>query len=314
MFLLREKIKSLNSIFDDYTYNVDFLNDITLAYVKLDYKDESDTQRFMNEYKEIRNDIKQLKKDMIDTFKDKDLEVPEIGLCQFKNHCEKCSNNNDINAYNFCYDNCDRCKLFRRLSKNETDSMITQYFNEHISKVPKQLKERKKASNIININNNNLNINNNNLTININNYIQTKDSFFHVIITSTHANAYEKLRYIFTYLMCGISGKTLFPHEKKHSKAITFSVAAAKYNIITDNNNHTLYGVLRYKYHNVNSMTIKKLEHMGDNNHIVKAYEPNLYNHNKKQLLKNDIDLFIGTVMNSDNGSNIEDFYIEDVN
>ena len=215
--------------------------------------------------------------------------VPKLKICEFKDHCEICSNDE-----NCCYDSCDRCKIFRKLRKNETNLIWTKYFNEHISEVTIKPKE-------------NIKILNNNI-----NYIQTKDSFFHVIITSSQDNADVKLRYIFTYLMCGISGRKLFPLEDKHSKAMTFQVSAAKYHIVTEDNIHTLYGVLRYKYHKINSMTIKKLENMGDTNYIVKAYEPNFYNYNKKQLIKDDIDRFVMTVMNSDNGSGVEDFYIND--
>lgn len=292
--LLRGKIDSLKTTYGNLKYEIDLINEITLKYAKL--SDDHETEKFINEYKFISSSIDELLTDMNNIFKDKDFGVPIQIHCQFKDHCDQCSNHHidDINDYDFCAATCTTCKLFRKLKEKESETILTKYYNENISTNQQILP--KKPANIIN----------NNLP----NYIQTRDPFYYVTITSEQENAEEQLRYMFTYLMCGLSGKSLFPNEKKHSKAVTFPVVAAKYNIITDNKNTILHGLLRYKYNNVNSMTIHKLEKMGNSNYVVKAYAPNICNDNKAHISKTDIDSFINNVTGSENGSDINNFYI----
>lgn len=142
-----------------------------------------------------------------------------------------------------------------------------------------------------------------------NNCIDTKDLYFYVTITSSQANADERLRYIFTYLMCGCYGRKFFPNEPKYSKALTYPVVAAKYNIITNDEEHVLHGVLRYEYIKSTTMTVKKLERMSGNGVIVKVCVPSIYNNNKYSLTKSDIDYFVNMVSTSENGSDINNFY-----
>jgi hypothetical protein len=298
-FLLRGKIESLKNTFDELEYEIKLINDRTLEYTQL--YDDHETEKFIREHKIISNSIGELLIEMKNIFKDKDYGVP-IVHCQYKDHCEQCSKHqiDNVDDYDFCMSVCNTCKLFRKLKDKESETVLTKYYNDNISK--NQQVQSKKTSNIININNN--------LIINVNNYIQTRDPFYYVTITSEQDNPEEQLRYIFTYLMCGLSGKSLFPNEKKHSKAVTYTVIAAKYNIITDNKNTVLHGLLRYKYNNINSMTINKLEKMGNNNYIVKAYAPNICNNNKAQISRDDIDCYINNIVGSENGSDINNFYI----
>lgn len=235
-----------------------------------------------------------------------------IKTCEFKGYCEKCTKHDSCNnIYNYCTFSCDVCSIFRKAKTKNLVLEWTQYYHDNIEIKPKQIQEEKirKNTKVVNIQNN---ITINNIT---QNYICTKDSFYHVTISSNEDDAIEHLRYMFTYLMCGASGKELFPNENKHSKAVTFPVSAAKYNIVTNNTKnpkYTLYGILRYEYQYTHSMTIKKLEKLGNQNYLVCVYTPNIGTH-KTQILKNDIDYYLNTVKCSDNGSNIEQFYINNI-
>jgi hypothetical protein len=308
--LLRNKIDYLKENFDDLTSKIDELNSRIKSYLELQDNNHYVTVAFIDDYKIIKSELNKLLDDTQDSFQDKHFgEDDHRGYCQFKDHCAECINN-EVNHYDFCASMCKRCKYYRKMIDNNLENECKLYFNEHIVKKPVSITEPKKITNVVNINNN-LTINNNNLTIN--NYIQTKDLIFYVTITSTISNPVDKLRYMFTYLMCGSSGIRLFPNEAKYSKAVTFPVSAAKYNIINDEDTYILQGVLRYTHGQKSSMTIKKLEQMGDNNYVVKAYCPNNCNNNRTQLIKTDIDRFVDTIRYSENGSNVEDFYIQDI-
>lgn len=236
---------------------------------------------------------------------------PIIGACEFSDHCDICVKNIDENnTYNYCSHVCHTCISFRKLKQKDTETELKQYYDEHIAPKP-NLKNKPHTKITIN----NVTINNNNNIVK--NYVQTKDLFFYIMITSNQENAVERMNYTFTYLMCGFSGKQLFPNEPKHSNARTFPVTAAKYNIITNKEGtpkHVMHGVLRYQRLKNTAMTIKKLEKMGDDNFLIKVYTPNTCNSNKFHFLKEDIDNFLLTVADSENGSNINDFYIDDIN
>lgn len=236
-----------------------------------------------------------------------------IGCCQFDGHCNTCTKHiEENNTFDYCAFICSTCKSFRECDNKEAKEEAKKYYDKNISKNRNKLQEKPVINNkSVAIINNNLTINNIHNTI-VNNYIQTKDLFFYVVITSNLENAENKLRYMFTYLMCGASGIKLFPNEKKYSKALTFPVVAAKYYISECDNVHTLHGVLRYKHITNTTMTAKKLEGMSNNNVTVKVYAPSICGYNKHSLLKTDVDNFISNVINSDNGSDIEDFYIQD--
>lgn len=311
--LLRHKIDSFKSKFDNMTEEIDNLDFKMINYMKLEYATDYDRINLMEEYTSIKNDINNLVTDINDLFKDKNCGIPTPGFCEFSGHCDACSEYIDDGRHiNYCVSRCDQCLMFRKYKEKEAETKIKQYYDEHISQKPvsKNIVQQKKNPTIIV---NNLTINNNI----IKNYINTKDLFFYVNITSNKENAEEKLRYIFTYLMCGCYARQIFPGETRYSKALTFPVFAAKYNIITSNKKqepkYTLHGLLRYKYRKESSMTVKKLQSMGDNDHVVKVYVPNICNNNKAQLLKDDIDIYINNLINSEHGSNLDNFYIEDI-
>ncbi len=243
--------------------------------------------------------------------------------CDFPGHCEWCSDtdaNDPVTARETCK-KCHRCSVLRDQEKKTVTKNAIRYYDECIVKkdhyypmLPEPIVKPKIKSNQTNITNiMNINtININHLTVNVKEYIQTKDSIFNVIISSSHEKADEKLRYIFTYLMCGANGKKLFPNELKHSKAITYPVVAARYNIMSENDKYTLNGVLRYQHQKKNSMTIKKLENMGDRYVSVKATNPSLWENSKYHLSINDVDDMMLNTIDNFKGSHLQDFYLED--
>lgn len=120
-------------------------------------------------------------------------------------------------------------------------------------------------------------------------YISTKDHYFNVNITFSSKNdkILEKIKYIFTYLMCGKKGKELFPDEPKHSLSKTFPLLAGLYTIKYVNNHPTLYGLLRYKHIiNQSALSINKMKKLGmckdiRNSPIIKVTIPLLWEDNK---------------------------------
>lgn len=304
MQLLELKINSLEKCFNSLTEEIDNNNYKTLDYTK-SVNNNIITDNFLLEYTKTNNIINNIVLEMAELFENNSQDKVKIEKnCEFDGHCINCKNK--INNFNYCFSNCTKCKYFRKVKEKETEDDLKKYYEEYITTKPK--KELNKSKTI----NNNLIINNNITINNTTNYIQTKDWFFYVTISTHESNCNEKLRYIFTYLMCGASGKQLFPNEIKHSNAVSYTVCAAKYIINHDNNESILHGMLRYKYNNTTSMNIKRLEKMGDDKYIVKVYVPKLCNNNKSFVLKEDITSFIDNISISDNGSNINKFYIED--
>lgn len=228
------------------------------------------------------------------------------GLCEFEGHCDLCT---ESTIKIFCSEKCEKCHIFREEQKKEFTKTTRQYYKENILK--QDYTDVSKQPNLTHITNYNT-ININNLNITVKDYIKTKDSIFNVIITSLHEKAGEKLRYVFTFLMCGINGKKIFPDEPKHSKAVTYQVVAASYNITNEQTLYTLYGVLRYKYHVKNTMTIKKLESMGDQYVTVKAICPEIWDNHKYHISTTDVDDIMINIVDNFKGSNFNDFYLED--
>lgn len=307
---LNSKINSLKEMFDDLTEEIDRNNYRTLEYAELENKSVYDTEYYLEQYQKTNDDINIIVTDMIDLFGNNNLTPQNKVHCEFNNHCDYCTKRDDVM---YCFNDCIDCILFRKIKEKERIEEKTKYYAEKISTKPKKKQENKSKTTISETSipkiDNNLTIDNNV----VKNYIQTKDWFFHVIITTNENNAEEKLKYIFTYLMCGYSSIKLFPNEPKFSKATSYKVNAAKYSIIENNKEpkYILNGILRYQYNNKASMNIKRLEKMGDDKYTVKVNVPNIWNNNKSQILKNDIDRFINIIGDSNNGSDVNMFYIE---
>jgi hypothetical protein len=241
--------------------------------------------------------------------------------CEFKGHCQSCHNMTHktyMESRDYCKNDCVGCRGLREEEKKNIKNSASLYYNTQINKkniyfptLPETLKPQNTPKQITNV----TNINTiNNITINNiqNNYIDTKDLIFNVIITSRHNKAEEKLKYIFTYLMCGASGKKLFPNEPKHSKSISYPVTAAIYYIHNNNNEYILHGVLRYKYKKECSMTSKKLESMVDKDTQIKVIYPTRIDQ-RHHFSIHDIDDMLYPMINQNCiGSDLEKFYHND--
>lgn len=307
MPLLNKRLKDLQFKFKLLTEKIEELDTVTRDFLNLPNILDDDKEEYNINRKEIHHDIDMVMQDIVDLFKDKQVHtLPLHYFCDFHEHCPHCIKIKDLGeAYEFCKNSCDTCCDYRKVKLSYKKKMRHDYYDNHIiSKEELEYKNRiknKKPVQLIT----------NNVTININNnYIETKDLFFHVTITTSQQNAEEKLKYLFTYLMCGASGKMLFPNESKHSKSVTFPVLAARYSIDNIDNNYTLNGCLRFQYIKGTCMTIKKLENIcKDHDVTIKITSPSLYNNTKYQFLKEDIDNML-TYMVNPIGSKIEDFYL----
>lgn len=300
---LTRNIQDLKSKYEEIIECKKDLYCIAITYAQLEYKSDQETKRFINECNYCNDNIKELTTEISEKINNINDGYLKLGPCQYDGHCNDCAKRSK-NDYIYCYDECIQCGFYRKYDDKDKELACKEYYFEHINQRCKlQDKPQRKNTTIIN----------NNLTVNINNCINTKDLFFYVTITSSQENANEKLRYIFTFLMCGCYARKFFPDEPKYSKALTYPVVAAKYDIVTHGCEHVLHGVLRYEYIKSITMTVKKLEGMSGGGVTVKANIPNIYNNNKYSLSKNDIDYFITMVTHSKNGSNIDNFYIQDV-
>ncbi len=303
---LKEKTQSYIEKFDiiiDETINI--VSNITELLEENDIEDENDIVLYNNN-------------ESVDQPKNRLNSHP---YCDYEGHCDYCSKPGK-DDYDYCKNKCQRCLVLRGEENKTIKKNAQRYYNECMPKKDKYVpligsnieyisdKNSKLITNITNITNNTI-ININNLALNVKEYIETKDFMFCVSITSSHEKAEEKLRYIFTYLMCGASGRKIFSNELKYSKATSFPVIAARYKLTNKNNNYTLFGLLRYQYQNVNRMTIKKLENMGDQYATVKAILPELWENTKHHLSIHDVDDMILNTIEDSVGSNPEDFYLE---
>lgn len=153
------------------------------------------------------------------------------------------------------------------------------------------------------------------------NYILTKDHYFSVNITFPikNDNILEKIKYIFTFLMCGKKGKELFPDEPKHSLATTYPLSAGLYTIKYVDNHPTLYGLLRYKHVIKHSaLTIKKIKKLGmchdiRKSPIINANIPALWEDNKHHYCVNDMTNIINNIISTPYyGSDIKLFFNHD--
>jgi hypothetical protein len=114
--------------------------------------------------------------------------------------------------------------------------------------------------------------------------------------------------------MCGSSGRQLFPNEPKHSKAVSYPVIAARYNINKQDEKYTLYGVIRYKHKKECSMTVKKLEAMVDDKEIqIKVTYPTNINNNRHHRSIHDLDDMLYPIIDQNcYGSDLQKFYLDD--
>lgn len=138
-------------------------------------------------------------------------------------------------------------------------------------------------------------------------HIDTQDYYFYITIEAKNIDDIKKLKYIFTYLMCGEKGKILYPEEDMHSKAKLYQVSAALYTIKNESTTPMLYGLLRYVYRPHRMMTIKKLENIGKNVIVnVKKYVSTKEHKLTIESINSLLEIITDT---SSFGSSIADFY-----
>ncbi len=246
--------------------------------------------------------------------------IKSKSYCRYQGHCNDCTNSNTKDQVTYCIE-CYTCKIFRDREEKRKKEEAIKIYDTYIN--PKTINPNVQSTNkIINqtINNtiNNTYISSNKVEINIHeNYFVSTDLIFSVIIEVNRNNVNDiikELKYIFTFLMCGSNGKSIFPDEPKHSTAATFPVSAALYTIKNEDTKPILYGLLKYKKGTASIMTIKKLENINKSNviskrPIVKAslltYWENKKNHYCTKSLKDTINNITDT---SYYGSDINDF------
>ena len=133
--------------------------------------------------------------------------------------------------------------------------------------------------------------------------IETNNIYYEITI-KMHKKNKKELKYIFTYLMCGIGGKTIFPDEKEHSKGKYYDARAAIYTIHDD----VLYGLIRY--HPKKAMTQSKLIKLRDNATISAE---RIYSEESKTVKIKDVEDILKVIRaTKHDGSTNEDFLQED--
>lgn len=278
--------------------------------------------------------------------------------CCYKDFCQNCrkgtTNPNEKDKEIYCK-KCSTCTLYeeekakteKQLSKKNYKKYIENQVDTNVidtvkNKLPNKINNINVLTPSITINNFlnptiNLNDRESNILYNTNNimevdpepkelytpYISTKDHYFHVNISFPYKNdnILEKIKYIFTYLMCGKKGKELFPNEPKHSLATSFPLVAALYTIKYIDDNPTLYGLLRYKHvPKQSTLTIAKLKNIGkcqniNKTPIVNVTIPNLWKDNKHHYCVLDMTNIIENIIATEiyYGSDIKQFYTNDV-
>ena len=272
--------------------------------------------------------------------------------CEYKDCCETCEHEyHHNNLSNYCQI-CEICISLRRLEIKESFSKY-HCENECVTCKEydvQELKRKKKAAKTFDINHMQniiikpneevditpIAVKSNSLTLNIINnindnnevryeipkiifdkvFVYTKDLYFNVFIfaETNSPEAISNLKYIFTYLMCGASGKNIFPNEPLHSKALTFMVKAGIYTIVYNDNLPVLSGLLRYQHIvNQTTMTVKKLELYNKSKvirTIIKATQMPFWQDRKHHFGIENIKNIIENITKSEYfGSNLENFY-----
>ena len=242
-------------------------------------------------------------------------------VCEYKGFCVECVGQANVVDYmakrEFCK-NCKMCKVFIAEENKVIAKKGKEIFHNQICKTSNKL------NNTQNI------ITESNITINetvpiensTNNFVFTYDRYVFVKLFThgtTRNEQINRLRYIFTYLMCGIYGKSIFPYEPKHSEAKTYPVVAAIYSLKLENDSPILYGLIRYKHIKTKShITIKQLQQHNQpvNPHHKTINEIricNLWQDKKRHICVKDINHIISLISEDEVfGSDIKKFYLDE--
>lgn len=264
-------IKSINNDRRDYL-------DESLIMYELD----NNTLSLINKYyKNIEQNIE------VETFINDVLKKPAIKknktCCSFENECQRCVG---VNTYLYCLNQCEICESFRKFEtreiiKNGKESIQKRIILEKIADLSSK-----------------------------NPYVETKDKYYEVFITSK-TNDVSKLKRIFIYYMVRHAGKTLFPNEEEeyYSHFSTYPVLAAYYGI----KKNVLHGLIRYQLCNKGVINSKKLIKMTNDEDItIKVNNVKNYKDIRHCVDKRHIDeIWRNISCNDPKGSRLEDFYIE---
>ena len=246
-------------------------------------------------------------------------------FCFYQGNCPTCEEGSDYkNAAEYCL-KCEMCNAFRDLVKKTVKEIAKEVFDVDIK--PKLALVKKSTGSIsakrepiiVNQITNNMYIHCNSLEVNIElPYFITNDNIFYVTIEINRSNTEEmikNLKYIFTCLMCGVKGKSLFPEEEKYSLASTVTVSAALYTIKNAEIKPILHGLIKYQKNESSSvMTIKKLQSINKTNMIskrpiIKASLLPLWENKKHHYCTKSIKDAVKTITSTQHyGSDVDDF------
>jgi hypothetical protein len=258
-------------------------------------------------------------------------------MCIFKTcrFCMRHTPTDDEDQFNYCSKGCRFCITLRKEKDKAIDREAKLYYQttysnkdviEFDDNIIKDNNNNKKVTTTTTTTTNNtiININYQNITNNItinNNYVFTKDRFYYVCFYTfgkTVNDQITRLKYIFTNLMCGKDGKTLFPNENTTSVASTYTVDAALYSIDNENVRPTLHGLLRFKHiKNKSHITAKRLM---DNNRKIdelsivdtQVTPINLWEGKKHHFCKEHIINAINTIKKYDYFGSLDDDFLKD--
>ncbi len=247
-------------------------------------------------------------------------------FCDFKGFCQDCIDTaNYVDNWKkreYC-DKCETCVVYRAEKKKVKAEKNKQVFYNKICNPEDIVKTNKYITNEytqnIIINNPNITINTNILENGTDKFVYTKDRYFEIKM-STHGTTFEdqidRLRYIFTYLMCGVDGRIIFPHEPKHSDAKSYPVTAAIYSLENEKGLPILHGLIRYKQVKKKSHTTAKQLQL-HNQSVNPHHKPttdirmlNLWEDKKHYICSQDINNVVKMILESQYfGSDVNKFY-----
>jgi len=244
----------------------------------------------------------------------------DMVCCEYKEFCRLCKDtyvdDHLDNKYDYCY-SCYICNCLRSDKEKYEKKRLTKMLNKKLDEkynvidnktiITKPNKHKLKLKNEL--------VNNTYIQININQnyltqpYVETKDKYFEVYVTSNKKDI-EQLKHVFIYLMCRSKAIKLFPDDQ-HNSSTTYPLSAGLYTI---NKEIVLHGLLRYKNVNSSRITMIKLQNITTKTGInIQVNELKLVNDVKYHYCINKLSSVINKITSSDSyGSAIDDFFKPD--
>lgn len=234
-------------------------------------------------------------------------------ICDFKGFCQKCIKQAWEPEYcvkrDFC-DHCESCNTLRKESNKPAKATTVAFVKDAVPSTDGPLAP---IQNIIEPVIEKVEL--------VKQFLFTYDRYFSVKLFTHGTNIDEqihRLKFIFTNLMCGISGKFIFPNEPKHSESKTYPVVAAIYFIEIENALPILHGLIRYQDPKPKShVTIKQLQKYNQaaspsHDNINEINMINLWEGKKRHISLTALDVVVKFISKQEfHGSDINDFYID---